>query len=171
MKRRTRTHWFLLLTALLLGAVVYAELRRERMLGIDPLTQMEPAAIRTLAVTCNACQPRRFEKVGAHWRMLEPFAQAADDAAVDRLAAIARAPVRFRHARGDLEANKLGLDPAHATLELNGTILKFGTTDAIHGDRYVEIDGAIALVPDRFSARLFETPESELANPPAATGK
>ena len=82
---------------------------------------------------------------------------------IAKLLAIARAPVRFRHARGDLDAKKLGLDPAYATLALDGTILKFGTTDAIHGDRYVEIDGAVALVPDRFSARLFETPESELA--------
>jgi hypothetical protein len=171
MKRRSRMHLFLLATVALLGAAVVAELRRERALEVDPLTQIDVAAIHTLAVTCNACKPRRFERVGAHWRMLEPFAQAADDVAVDRLAAIARAPVRFRHARGDLDAKKLGLDPAYATLDLDGTLLKFGTTDAIHGDRYVEIDGAIALVPDRFSARLFETPESELAIPPAALGK
>ena len=166
MKRRTRTHLFLLTIVALLGVAVYAELRRERTLGIDPLTQIDPAAVRSLAVTCSGCKPRRFEKVDGHWRMLEPFAQPADDAAVGRLAAIARAPVRFRHARGDLKAKKLGLDPAYATLDLDGTLLKFGTTDAIHGDRYVEFEGAIALVPDRFSAHIFETPESELANPP-----
>ena len=171
MTRRTRTHLFLLATVALLGVAVYAELHRERTLGLDPLTQIDPAGVRSLAVTCHACKPRRFERVDDHWRMLEPFAQAADTVAVDRLAAIARAPVRFRHARGELDARKLGLDPAYATLDLDGTVLKFGTTDAIHGDRYVEVDGAIALVPDRFSARLFETPESELANPLGTTRK
>jgi hypothetical protein len=39
--------------------------------------------------------------------------------------------------------------------------LKFGTTDAIRNDRYVEYRGTIALVPDRFSALLFASPESE----------
>lgn len=166
MKRRTRTHLFLLATVVLLGAAAYAELRREHVLARDPLTALDPSAVRTLAVTCNACQPRRFEKVEGHWRMLEPFAQAADDARIERLAAIARAPVRYRHPAGELEARKLGLDPPQATLQLDDTtILKFGTTDAIHGDRYVEVDGAIALVPDRFSALLFATPESELAKP------
>ncbi len=154
---------FLLAIVALLGAAVYAELQRERTLGIDPLTQIDVATVRSLAVTCSGCKLRRFEKVDGHWQMLEPFAQAADDVAVDRLAAIAHAPVRFRHARGELDAKKLGLDPAYATLTLDGVLLKFGTTDAIHGDRYVEVDGVIALVPDRFSARIFETPESELA--------
>ena len=169
MKRRTRTHLVLLAIVALLGAAVYAEVQRERTLGIDPLTQIDPATVRSLAVTCSGCKPRRFEKVDGHWRMLEPFEHVADDVAVERLAAIARAPVRLRHARGELDAKKLGLDPAYATLTLDRMVLKFGTTDAINGDRYVEVDGVVALVPDRFSARLFETPESELANPPAAS--
>lgn len=163
MKRRTRTLVFLLSTAALLGAAVFAELRREQTLAFDPLTAIDPAAVRSLAVDCNACKTRRFDKVDGHWQMREPFARAADDAAVDKLAAIARAPVRFRHAVGELEAGKLGLDPPQATLTLDGTTLKFGTTDAIHGDRYVEVGDRIALVPDRFSALLFAAPENETA--------
>ncbi|MEO7064388.1 MAG: hypothetical protein ABI082_11540 [Dokdonella sp.] len=171
MKRRTCSHLILLAVVALLGAAVYAEVQRERTFGIDPLTQIDPTAVQSVAVTCSGCKPRRFEKVGGHWQMREPFAQAADDVAVERLAAIARAPVRLRHARGELVADKLGLDPAYATLTLDGTLLKFGTTDAINGDRYVEVDGVIALVPDRFSARIFETPESELASPSKAVAK
>ncbi len=60
---------------------------------------------------------------------------------------------------------KLGLDPPIATLEVDGAVLKFGTTDAIRNDRYVEFGGTIALVPDRFSALLFATPEGEVAAP------
>ena len=165
MKRRARTRLFLLATVALLGAAVFAEFDRERALGREPLTHINPATVRTLVVTCNACPTRRFEKLDGHWRMLEPIAQAADDAHIERLATIAIAPVRFRHAAGELEASRLGLDPPQATLQLDATLLKFGTTDAIHGDRYVEVDGAIALVPDRFSALLFATPASELAAP------
>ena len=95
--------------------------------------------------------------------MREPKEQPANDKAVARLAAIVRAPVRYRRPADEMDATKLGLDPPVATLKIDGTVLKFGTTDAIHNDRYVEAGGTIALVPDRFSALLFASPESELA--------
>lgn len=165
MRRRTRTQLVLLALAAALGAIVYAQLRHEDTLAPEPLTAIDPAAVRVVAVACDGCTPRRFEKNGTQWRMLEPYAREADAAAVAKLVAIAGAPVRFRHAAGELDPKKLGLDPPLATLVLDGTTLKFGTTDAIHGDRYVEVDGAVALVPDRFSARLFAAPENEVAAP------
>lgn len=169
MRRRTRTHLLLLASAALLGALVYAQLRHEDTLAPEPLTAIDPDAVRAVSVACEGCKPRRFEKVGAQWRMLEPYAREADAAAVEKLVAIAATPVRSRHARGELDPKKLGLDPPLATLVLDGTTLRFGTTDAIHGDRYAEVDGAVALVPDRFSARLFAAPENELASPPPAS--
>jgi len=165
MKRHARTNLILLAAVALLGVAVYAELRREDAM-VDPLTSIDLDAVRTLAVTCDGCKPRRFEKDGAHWRMLEPYAQPADDRAVARLLAIARAPVRLRHPAGELDAKKIGLDPPQATLQLDGAVLKFGMTAAIDGDRYADVGGAVALVPDRFSVLLFGSPENELAKPP-----
>lgn len=165
MRRNARANWILAGAVALLALAVWLQLGRERSRATDPLTAIDPAAVRRVAVDCRGCTPRRFEKIGAHWRMLEPQAQAADDAAVESLIAIARAPVRLRHAVGELDAGKVGLDPPLATLELDGLRLQFGDTDAIHGDRYVEAGGAIALVPDRFSVRLFARPENELAKP------
>ena len=163
MRRRTRTLIFLLAAVVLLGAAVLAEIRHEQAMAIDPLTTIDTRSVRRLAVACAACKPRRFEKVDGHWQMREPYARPASDAAVGRLLAIAHAPVRFRHAPGELEAGKIGLDPPQATLTLDATTLKFGTPDAIHGDRYVQVGASIALVPDRFSALLFAAPENELA--------
>jgi hypothetical protein len=163
MRRRTRTNLFLLAMVALLGAGVYAELRRESAIAEDPLTRIDPARIRSLAVHCQSCTARRFEKVDGHWHMREPTAQPASDAAVARLAAIVRAPVRYRRSAAGLDAAKLGLDPPLATLDVDGTLLKFGTTDAIRNDRYVEVGGMVALVPDRFSALLFASPDSETA--------
>jgi len=164
-RRRTRTNVFLLAMVALLGVAVYAELRREDAMVRDPLTRIDPKSIRSLSIRCDACTTRRFEKVDGHWRMREPKDAIADDVAVARLAAIVAAPVRYRHAAGELEPAKLGLDPPLATLDVDGVVLKFGTTDAIHNDRYVEADGMIALVPDRFSALLFAKPDTELAAP------
>jgi hypothetical protein len=161
MKRRARTNLFLLCLFAVLSALVVLQLRREQ--TFDRLTTLDPAAVSALVVSCNGCVPRRFEKTNGAWRMLEPLAQPADADAVARLIAISRAPVRARHAAGELDPKKVGLDPPQATLQLDRTVLKFGNTDAIHGDRYVEVDGAIALVPDNFSVRLFATAESEVA--------
>lgn len=163
MRRRTRTQLILFAVAVALGAIVYVQLRHEDTLAPAPLTAIDPAAVRAVAVACDGCTTRRFEKVGARWRMLEPYAREADAAAVAKLVAIAGTPVRFRRVASELDPKKLGLDPPLATLVLDGTTLKFGTTDAIHGDRYVEVAGAVALVPDRFSARLFAAPENEVA--------
>jgi hypothetical protein len=166
MRRRTRTNVILLAMVVLLGAAAYAEIRRERALMLDPLTALDPGAIRSLAITCQGCTARRFEKVDGHWLMREPKSQPASDIAVARLAAIVRAPVRYRRPAAEIDPSKLGLDPPMATLEADGTLLKFGTTDAIRNDRYVEAGGTIALVPDRFSALLFATPDTELAESP-----
>lgn len=165
MRRRTRTNLFLIATVALLGLAVVAELRRERALERDALTGIDSGKIHSLAVTCQGCVARRFEKVDGHWMMRAPNAQPANDNAVERLASILRAPVRYRRPASELDAAKLGLVPPAATLEVDDTVLKFGTTDAIHNDRYIEVGGTIALMPDRFSALLFATPESELATP------
>ncbi|MGN6518166.1 MAG: hypothetical protein ACTHK2_01940 [Dokdonella sp.] len=155
MRRRARTLVFLIGAVALLGVAVLAELRHERALALDPLTTLDLAAVKRIEVDCMGCVARHYEKVDAHWRQRDPDAP-ADEAMVERLLAIAHAPVRVRHAAGDLEAAKVGLAPPFATLRLDDTELRFGGTDAIRGDRFVAVGDAIALVPDRFSAWLFK---------------
>lgn len=164
MRRGTRSLLGMALLAAALGAAVVVQLRHEETLVAETLTALDPSGVRAVTVSCQGCTTRRFEKRDGHWRMLEPREVAASDEAVERLVAIAGATIRFRHAAGDLDPKKVGLDPPLATLALDGTTLTFGTTDAIHGDRYVEVGGTVALVPDRFSARLFAAPESEVAH-------
>jgi hypothetical protein len=155
MKRRNRTLAFLLAATALLAAAVFAELRHERALALDPLTTIDVQTVQRLELSCRGCTTRRFDKVGGRWRTSGPQAQPADEALVAKLLAIATAPVRFRRAAGDFDAAKIGLDPPQATLVLDATVLKFGGTDTIRGDRYVATGNTIALVPDRFSAALF----------------
>jgi hypothetical protein len=157
MKRRNRTIAFLLAATALLGAAVFAELRHERMLALDPLTTIDVRTVQRFELSCHGCTTRRFEKVDGHWLMREPRQQPADEAWVAKVLAIANAPVRFRHVAGDFEAGKIGLDPPQATLTIDATRIAFGTTDAIRNDRYVSVGNAIALVPDNFSARLFDS--------------
>ncbi|HEU4662958.1 MAG TPA: hypothetical protein VFS55_02885 [Dokdonella sp.] len=155
MKRRTRTLVFLVCAAALLGAAVFAELRRERALALDPLTTLDLAAATRVEVTCAGCAARHYRKVDAHWRQRDPDAP-ADEAFVARLLAIAHAPVRVRYPAHDFDPARIGLVPPLATLRIDDAELRFGATDAIRGDRYVAVGDAVALVPDRFSALLFK---------------
>ena len=163
MKRRARSFAILVGFCAVLGAAVWLQVQREHALARDPLTTIDLASVRALRVDCRGCASRRFERVEGHWQMREPRDVRADDEAVARLLDIATAPVRFRHPSGSLDAKKIGLDPPQAVLTLDGRALRFGATDAIDGDRYVDTGDAIALVPDRFSALLFEPAEREIA--------
>lgn len=152
----------------LLAAGVYAELARERAQVPAPLTAIDPATISRIQVSCGSCRTRRFERDAAGWRMLEPYALPANADAVAHLLAIAHASVRMRQPLRNYDLAKLGLDPARITLQLDDLTIGFGDEDPIEHDRYVRIGDELLRVPDRFSARLLETPESELADPAAA---
>ena len=168
MRKSTRTLLLLALAVAVLGGGVYAELVRERALGVQPLTSLDPAAVQQVEIRCRDCRTRRFERDGSGWRMLEPYAQAANAGAVMRLLAVARAPVRTRAQLAQYDAAKLGLAPPQFTLIFDQTIIEIGNEDPIEHDRYVHVGAELLRVPDRFSARLLESPDAELADPKAA---
>ena len=168
MRRSTRNLLLLALAVAMLGGAVYAELERERTLGVQPLTSLDPATIQRVEIRCSDCQTRRFERAGTGWRMLEPYAQAANTDSVARLLAVAMAPVRTRAKIAEYDPAKLGLAPAQFTLKYDDLTIEIGNEDPIEHDRYVKLDGELLRVPDRFSARLLESPESELADRKAA---
>ena len=151
-----------------LGAAVYAELAREQALAPQPLTVLDPSTVQRIEIRCSACQTRRFEHAGDGWRMLEPYTKPANTEAVARLLAVVRAPVRTRAPLADYDAAKLGLAPPQFTLRYDDVTIEIGNEDPIEHDRYVRIGNELLRVPDRFSARLLESPESELAEPMAA---
>lgn len=152
----------------MLGAGVWVELARERALAVQPLTALDPALVQRVEIRCRDCTMRRFVREGAGWRMLEPYAQPANSEAVARLLSVLRAPVRTRAALSDYDAAKLGLAPAQFTLQYDDVTIEIGSEDPIEHDRYVRLGAELLRVPDRFSARLLEAPESELADPKAA---
>lgn len=168
MRRSTRSILFLGAAVALLGTGVWIELERERALAPQPLTPLDPAGVQRIEIRCRECQTRRFERDSAGWRMLEPYAQAANADAVARLLAVVRAPVRTRAKLAEYDLAKLGLLPAQFTLTYDQVTIEIGNQDPIEHDRYVHVGDELLRVPDRFSARLLESPESELADPNAA---
>jgi hypothetical protein len=168
MRKPTRSILFLGLATAVLGTGVWLELGRERQLAPQPLTTLDPAVVRRVEIRCHDCQTRCFERDGAGWRMLEPYAQPANPEAVTRLLRVVNAPVRTRAPLRDYDPAKLGLAPAQFTLTFDEVTIEIGNEDPIEHDRYVHVGDELLRVPDRFSARLLEAPESELADPAAA---
>lgn len=155
----------------MLGAAVYAELARERALAPQPLTSIDTTTAQRLEIRCASCTTRIFARHDGVWRMLEPHAAAANPEAVERLLSIARAPVRTRAPLTDYDPAKLGLSPPQIVVAIDSTRIDIGGEDPIDHDRYVRIGDELMRVPDRFSARLLEAPESELADPVDARKK
>ena len=155
----------------LLGAGVYAELGHEQARAPAALTKLDPAAVQRLEVRCQTCRTRRFARGADGWRMLEPYALPADADAVAHLLAIARAPVRQRLPLQEYDLAKLGLSPPQFTLTFDDVVVTIGGEDSIEHDRYVRVGDELLRVPDRFSARLLEAPERELAADPNSAQK
>ena len=143
-------------------AAIYLQVGKEVAQFEPPLSALDPAAVRTIEVGCLHCVARRFERVGNHWNMREPYDLPADDAQVERLLAIASSAVRSRRPLSDFDTARIGLDPPQMQLQLDDLHFDIGTSDALNGDRYVRIGDTIAMVPDRFSPFLAAAPASEL---------
>jgi hypothetical protein len=171
MRKSTRNILLLAVLVAVLAAGVYAELEREQASAWAPLTKLDPATVQRLEVRCQTCRTRRFARGADGWRMLEPYALPANADAVAHLLAIARAPVSMRLELREYDLTKLGLSPPQFTLTFDDVVVTIGGEDSIEHDRYVRVGDELLRVPDRFSARLLEAPERELAADPNSAPK
>jgi hypothetical protein len=162
MRKSTRNIVLLAALVAVLGVGIRLELKREEKFLPAPLTSIDPAGVKTLDIRCSDCRTRRFEHRAKGWWMIEPYPLRADDAAVTRLAAVAKAPIRKKLDAGNYALAKLGLDPPRITVKFDAISIEFGDEDPIEHDRYARVGGQLFRVPDRFGARLFESPESEI---------
>lgn len=166
MRRQQRHLLIASVAALMVGAAVVVQIRHEQAQWPAPLTALVPSQIQRVELECGSCVRQRYERVDGVWWMREPDNRRADVERVGHLISIANAAVRSRKHLAGLSLAKLGLEPAQATLTLDGTRIAFGAFDSIDGDRYVRIneEDHIALVPDRFSPYLFAEPTQRGSN-------
>ncbi len=157
MRRQQRHLLLAFVIAMFLGAAVLVQIRHEQAQWPASLTALIPSQIQNVELECSSCVRQRYERVQGVWWMREPDNRRADVARVGHLTAIANAAVRSRKSLAGLSLVKLGLEPAQATLTLDGTRVAFGGFDSINGDRYVRVDDEdqVAVVPDHFSPYLF----------------
>lgn len=162
MRRQLRQNLVLAGIVALAVVAVWVVLSREQAAVKQPLTTIDIRQTKELRVRNGDRPVRHFELREGIWWMREPYELPAHADAIGRLLAIARAPPWSRLSRDRFDLARIGLDPPQAVLELDGSPIAFGVTDAIRGHRYVLTGQTIALMPDGFSAWLLAPAESEL---------
>ncbi len=162
MRRSTRQILALAIVVAALGVGIRLEIGREEKRLPMPLTSLDSADLKSLEIRCADCRTRRFEHRASGWWMTEPYPVRGDDAAVSRLATVAQARVRTKLDIGAYDLSKLGLVRPRITIKLDDVQIDFGDEDPIEHDRYARVGAELFRVPDRFSARLLESPETEI---------
>lgn len=105
----------------------------------------------------------RLQRDDTGWALSTPFAVAADPAAVTKLLPVAGAHVSRILPAAGLDLAGLGLTPAPLRLLLDGLELRFGGTEPVAAQRYVQVGDMVHLVDDRFLPRLM-TPATDLVS-------
>ena len=145
-----------------LGVGIRVEIAREEKLLPMPLTSLDPVNLKSLEIRCADCRTRRFEHQPTAGGCRNLIRCAPTTRAVSRLATVAKARVRTKLDINAYDLAKLGLDPPRITVKLDDVQIDFGDEDPIEHDRYARVGSELFRVPDRFSARLLESPETEI---------
>lgn len=154
--------------AVLATLVVLAWLQWRADRADDPgtLLAITPAQVQRIEIVMPGQPPQRYRRRDGHWWLEAATPQRADkDGRLDRIAAIAAAPVQRWRPVGDMDLNTLGLKPPRLILYLDGRRLDYGVMTPFEPGRYVRVGDRIAVIPAQFTpqappARRITLPDS-----------
>jgi hypothetical protein len=138
-----------LVLALLAAALFLLDLLTGRAAAPDTLTTLEPQQLSAVRVERGDRLALAFERSDGSWRLAHPEAAPARPERVAALLAVARAPVVQRLAAGKAPAD-YGLENPAAVLQLDTTRIAFGDRDPSLRNRYVSVDGMIAVIDELY---------------------
>jgi hypothetical protein len=160
-----RRRWLINLVLLLVAAALAltAQLQQQRTALSARLTRLAADDIRSLRLQRAGEPDLRLSRDGDAWQMLEPFPAAAERALIDKLLPIVAAVTHRALPAAAVELPRLGLDPAAIRLWLDELELRFGGTEPIAGQRYVQIGDTVYLIDDRHLPQLLAPAEDYLS--------
>lgn len=133
-----------------------------------PLTAIDGNAVHRI-VLHNAGSPDiQLEKTAIGWQLTAPVKLPADLVEIGSITELLGAETHGDIDGSKIERAKLGLDPPHSTIELDGTVLAIGDIEPLKQSRYVEVnpgkpDARIRLIND-FPPELVDGEFTDLAN-------
>jgi len=124
------------------------------------LTSLSKSAIHKIEITHIGASKIVLEKKDNKWRMLAPYAIAADNFKADSVTELAEATstAQYPIQKGE-DLKRYGLDFPRLTVTFNDTYkLEFGGTEPLKYQRYVRIGDTLHLIFDRFYYNLSAAP-------------
>jgi hypothetical protein len=147
-----------LLAALLvaaLGLVVWLEPGLERGATLASLTELSPAAARSLRLFRGNDLVMGLELTEQGWQLNAPVAGVADNERVRELLGLLRTPSLRRFTVPPERHAEFGLESPEFILEVDGVPIAFGGLDPVSQQRYVLYAGEVHLVGDGFRHHLL----------------
>jgi hypothetical protein len=158
MKRKARQRIVLLLGVAVLVTAAAWQWQRDRQQEPGTLLSLDPAGITRIGLQFQHAPMRHYSLHGdGHWWTADDGpATRADDGRLAELSGIAAASVLQWRPLKDFSPEKIGLSPPLAVLELDGRRMEFGEASVTGPQRYVRVDGRVALVPLRYTPRPLD---------------
>jgi hypothetical protein len=122
---------------------------------VPVLSSIDPAGITRLRVERRDQPTVRLVKAASGWRMVEPYALAANDYRARALLEVSRAPSHWQRPAGGLDLDRFSLDNPKASLYLDDIRIDFGGTESLTGRRYVRLGDTVHLITDRVFHHLL----------------
>ena len=127
--------------------------------------------INKIAISREGLAYVRLHKNSAgQWRMLEPYAVAANTTAINKLLEFPEAISHARFAADGRDLDSYGLAPEKASLQLNEHRYLFGNIEHINKRRYILLDDTVHLATDLFYHQLRTAPEHFVSGKLVETG-
>ncbi len=136
-----------------LVALAWLQWRHDRAHAPGTLLGIDPASVVRIEIDATGQPPLAYRRRDGQWWTdgTHPARAQNRDGWLDRVAAIADAPVlRWRSLR-QLDPRTLGLDPPQLTLVINGRRLDYGVMAPFAAERYVRVGPRVAVVPAQYA--------------------
>lgn len=151
MSSRNLLNIFLALALIGLLALAIYEPGKTEAPDAKRLTTLMPEVVQKISIESTNHAPLRLVKKSGEWQMQSPLTMPANVGRVEALLKVLQAKSVAQYPMSGVDANQLQLDAPNLTLTFDDVLLRFGSTEALGGSRYVQVGNTVHLITDRYS--------------------
>ena len=155
MSRLLRANLIMAALVVVLGLLAWLEPGLEPGRTLPPLTELSPAAARSLRLFKGNDLVLGLELTEQGWQLSAPAAGVAENERVRELLGLLRTPSLRRFAVPAERHAEFGLAEPEFILEVDGVPIAFGGLDPVTQQRYVLYAGQVHLIGDGFRHHLL----------------
>ncbi len=158
MNKHVHINLALLAIIVILLLVVTTSTNDDETTKLKRVSDIDPKTITSIKVIRKDKPTLEFNKQPAGWRMQSPLQFRVNTARINAMLRILGTESHSELDPDQVELARFELDDPAITLQLNGYVFKFGTTDGIDQRRYLLFNNRIFMVNDFLYAQLDSKP-------------